>query len=35
MVAAGTFHARSFSSRRFHHFRQSANSSNWIGWVLV
>ena len=33
--AAGTFHARSFSARFFHHFRQAVNSSNWIGCVLV
>ena len=32
---AGIFQARSFSSRLFHHARQPANSSNWIGWVLV
>ena len=31
---AGTFHAWSFSFRFFHHAKQSANSSNWIGFVF-
>ena len=32
---AETFHARSFFFRLPYHARQSANSSDWIGAVLV